>query len=172
MKRTLFLFALFAISLNFTFSQSKANLDQKNGFKSYKLGTPKREVDAVNILKDLGNNVYMVTSNKDKTVFDLEVESVSLRFNHLDELVSIRILIRKGEKNGEIGVLGPYFDALYGRKTAAGKAETGGDVYEYWEGEKVLLYVYYEFLPHDHMWQPTILVSNIDAVMNQFNDGF
>lgn len=168
----IFLLFLFVINLNLCYSQSIEKLDQKNGFKSYKLGTPKKEIKYKFGLINTANNIHKVLNNPDKTVFDLEVESVILRFNHLDELVSIRILIRKGEKNGEIGVLGPYFDALYGRKTAAGKAETGGDVYEYWEGEKVLLYVYYEFLPHDHMWQPTILVSNIDAVMNQFNDDF
>ena len=165
-KNTLSLILLFVAS--FISAQSTDVLDQKNGFKTYKLNALKSSLSNLGLVK-VDTDVYLVSNNPEKFVFDYEVEEVHLIFQN-DKVKCIMIAIKSGQKGGKIGALSPYFENLFGRKTYAGKiGESDSDVYEKWVGKKVELEVQYLYKGYQIGWMPVIAVSEVSS---KKNDGF
>ncbi len=84
MKRILILVLSITCSIS-VFSQSTELLDEKNGFKSYKLETLRQSfIQKGLILEEVkdSNGLYSVTNNKETKLFDYDVKFVHLAFNN------------------------------------------------------------------------------------------
>lgn len=171
MKRIIILFMLLALTLQFSYSQNIRELDVKNGFKSYKLGTSKSEIQRTLRLELLDNGKYRVLNNPDNLVFDLEVQEVWLGFDTSDKLITIFIIIKKGEQGGKIGLMGSYFNSIFGRYTDGGMLNEK-DGYEIWKGEKVILFVVYKYAGLNYNWQSQILITTKDNFEKGVSSGF
>jgi hypothetical protein len=94
--RTLIIFILFS---KFTFSQNINLLDEKNGFKTLKLGESldkyKKDLTLLGI-NELAQGVFLYVGNDAnlKNLFNVPVDSILLRFNKEKMLISIRLTIK------------------------------------------------------------------------------
>ena len=158
----------------FCLSQSINNLDEKNGFKSYKLGTPKIEIEKKFSLKKYDNeeNTYLVVDSPDRKVFDYDVLGTFLTFDKNQKLGMIKILAESNTGRGEIGALEPNFRALFGKETETGELEKKGDVYQIWRGKKVNLDVNYLYRGTEKGWITLIQVYTKSFMYESFDNGF
>jgi len=107
MKRILFLVLLITYSIA-TFSQSTELLDEKNGFKSFKLNEPKQKIENHIELKcfdetepknplSIDDN-YMrgckVLNNPDKKLFNFPINELYLKFDDSEKLEKITICLK------------------------------------------------------------------------------
>jgi len=173
MKFKYILTALILLISSLVHSQSVKDLDDKNGFKSYKLGTSKELIDKIfGIVKVGPKENYIVIRNPEKKVFDFNVKRVELTFDKDNLLGCIDIILEEGQRNLEIGVLAPYFEALFGNKTGWGEVGDSGDGYERWAGKNVGLEVYYHYKGYQIGWIPEIKVYSLKFLKEISDDGF
>ena len=145
MKRIIFLFSI--IISNVIFAQSVKDLDIKNGFKHFKLGSTPNQIK--NIKKeerqfDQSPNIseYVYVGKDIKTVFFVPVSHINLTF-FKNKLYSIQVEFGDIDKEFTQGQFQEILSALenaYGRKWYQPTNETGvitnGAI---WNGEKVRL---------------------------------
>ena len=171
MKQKIFYLFLMSLIYNYSYSQSTNDLDAKNGYKSYKLGTPKSILLQTLRLEKNADGKYLVLNNPDKTVFDLNVQELWLDFDDADKLVSIFFKIKIGEKAGKVGLLGPYLSPLFGEATSGGMLNQS-DAYEMWTGNNVVLMVVYDYIGLKENWQSTILITKKEYYKKKYNNEF
>ena len=172
MKMKFIFFSLFISG--FILSQSINNLDEKNGFKSYKLGTSKLEIEKKFNLKKYDNeeNTYLVVDSPDRNVFNYDVKGTFLTFDKNQKLGLIKIIAESNTGKGEIGALEPNFRTLFGMETETGSLEKKGDVYQTWQGKKVNLDVNYLYRGTEKGWITIIQIYTKSFMSESLNNGF
>ena len=156
---------LLVLITNIVLAQNIGELDKKNGFKSYKLGSKKVEIQKridLDCLTKENPSTFdklkyaygcKVLSNPDKKVFSRTVKEVNLKFNENSELENIRIdLMPMLTTNLEEmytnfkELFGKYTDIDYTTSLTKGtfieienKSLTASEIEFNWKGEKVNL---------------------------------
>lgn len=169
------------------FSQSKAELDSRNGFKDIHLGdsftTWSSNLDYLSDTKS-GAKVYQMSKTKCSTysVFDKSVSAILLVF---DKEVLVQINIRTDYFQKPKTESGEYtkisfeeihptllkFEELFGKPGYADKGE-GDDIFVFiWAGDKVVLKIAYQSGPTSGSWL-MIDVMNKTYLDNKTKGGF
>lgn len=148
MKKLTFITIIFLFMSNLMLAQSVNDLDIKNGFRHFKLGsTPTQIKNIVKKNKQFLNNpnvvTYEYTGNEINTVFGVEVNNISLSF-YKNKLASI--MISFGDFDGkdftyeQFEIIRNALEHIYGRDWVNPKNKQGiilnGAI---WDGKNVRL---------------------------------
>ena len=163
---------------SYIFSQNNVKLDEKNGFKSYKLGTPKStfkktlQLDCIDpdnkeFVKELRyRNGCLVQNNNEKVMFSAPIENVWLRFDGEDKLDQIYIDLQKNTSTNFEKLyidLKDSFGVHSSEKQVKsltkgtnlkinGKTEVVSEVHLTWKGSKVQLDLEAYYGPSTYTW--------------------
>lgn len=154
-------------------AQSTNLLDNKNGFKSYKIGTLKSDFESKGLILEQVKsdivNMFYVKNNKENKLFDYDVKLIHLKFNKNNKLSVIMVTLEQGVK---LGAVGKYFTEIFGEKEFGGATDQQIP-YEGWKGNNIGLYVYYHPPVNNYPdWQPLVYIYNINDEKTFLNDGF
>lgn len=140
-------------------AQSIDELDTKNGFKEFTLGDSFTKWRTQCVFKDFyenGTKGYTFIGKCCNKVFNYEIDQIILRFNS-DTLVGIDITSKELQKSyAETGVYAIWRDGdiesirqslsnLFGEATGVGMSRSSGDLSYEWVGEKVYLFLQYDY---------------------------
>lgn len=144
MKHLLKLTFLCLFLSTITYSQSIEKLDEKNGFKDFKLGDSFYKWQNELTLQGTKNNVktYKYNGTCCNTVYEYPLESILLDFAD-NKLVEISLLHKTGASS-ELDIAKIYKKLIDSFGVFSDKdTSNNGKVFMYWFGEKVdLLYVW------------------------------
>ena len=146
MKKITFTFIFVFIIAN-VYSQNLAALDSKNGFRKFILGSPKENyknlVESENkSSKKLNLKAYSYKGNDIKTVYNIEVQDITLFF-FKNKLSGIQCTFGKKGKEFNKSDFDELYDALlvsYGSTAKTPTNDSGNILNGYiWKGKKVTL---------------------------------
>lgn len=169
-------------------AQSTFDLDNKNGFKDFKLGDPfskySNQLEYLGILDGTDNvKGYRYIGYCCKTVFEFNVEDINLEFKN-NKLTKILITLEKFQKEYEISgqftkydqsnynKLNSSFTTLFGKPTGYDADDKTGAFYTGWEGEKVVLVTKFLFICSKCGDQAWISIEDKKAQTEILNSGF
>lgn len=154
---------VFSLIFSNLFSQSISNLDEKNGFKDFKLGSTLDSYNSsIRLLATFPDKskIYLYTGSCCKTLFSYSLDTIQLRFFE-NKLVGIYLntqYFRKPTKNpnpsyeelaafrkDDFESIKNSFTQLFGKPTSADYSEKSVDAVTYeWKGNKVVLFSIYQ----------------------------
>jgi len=185
MKKITFL-AIMLIITNVLFSQSIKDLDNKNGFKDFKLSDSYSlwEDDLI-FLNNIGNDtkLYNYEGNCCEKLFEYDIAKIALIFKE-NKLVSLRITTRKLQESKDVsGKSTEYYgkDAqsinsslafLFGEPTSKRVPENSSAVFYDWESENILLISKYDFLGTFSGDQMEITIGLKSYIFRNIKNGF
>lgn len=155
----------------FTFGQSAAQLDTKNGFKEIHLGDNLSKYSGQLSVLDARDNSYKYTGTCCQDVFGNDVEAILLKFTN-NQLERITIIMPEGQ--GDIinksnpKYLDSNFKLMFGEYSGLKADDTTGDLGSQWRGNKVMLSIEYKYRGYKTGWQAFIVVEGMGSV----NSGF
>lgn len=166
--------------------QTIDKLDEKNGYKDFKLGDSYSKWE--NQLKyegdyDDGSKAYSYQGECCKKIFEYNIEEIILRFSN-NKLVIIDITTEKFQK--EYNISGKYtdwravdfesinssFSIIFGKPTQVEMSKDTGEVIHIWAGKKVMLISRYENLGYKSGDRQIITIIDINELKKNVNGGF
>jgi hypothetical protein len=164
------------------FAQTIDKLDEKNGFKDFKLGDNfskwQYEVEYEGTWED-GTKGYVYKGNCCNKLFDYPIENITLKFAD-NKLVTIMISTKKfqreykesGEytkwRSNDFENINSSFSYLFGKQTTIVVEK---DTYV-WSGNKVMLLSRYEYLGIKEGDRQKILIIDKSYLNKNIDDGF
>lgn len=140
-------------------AQTIDKLDTKNGFKEFTLGDPFTKWQSQCEFEDFyenGTKGYTFIGECCNKVFNYEIDQIILRF-YSDTLVGIDITSKELQKSfaetgaytiwrdGDIESIRHSLSNLFGEATGVGMSRSSGDLSYEWVGEKVYLFLQYNY---------------------------
>ena len=181
---SILIFCLFLA--NYAHGQTINKLDEKNGFKDFKLGDSYTKwsnyLTFDGTWKD-GSKAYVYTGNCCNTVFEYDIESIILRF-YSEKLVAIILTTKKFQESFDVS--GQYtnwrskdfesiktsFSILFGPPTGLDKGENTGTITHSWIGKKVVLFSVYEYLGTISGDRQKIIIGDLNFSNSDIQNGF
>lgn len=184
MKKVLLLFAFFSLSISLV-AQSTVQLDEKAGFKNFKLEDPySKWKDSTTLYKRTNDStaVYWYLGKCCNSVFEYPVDNVLLVFCK-DKMIAIIITLEKFQKEYKVSqeytkfdpskheAIKSKFNVLYGPPTSFG-SDASENPYYSWQGKKVLLTAKYEYLGVENGDHETITIMSVKFLTSSISSGF
>lgn len=181
-----FLFFSILIIFNGLSAQSITQLDQKNGFKEFKIGDSyskwRDQLDYIGSKNNGKNKAYLYKGECCKMVFEYPLEEIMLVFID-NKLNSIRLTLEQIQKKYELSgsyteidlstfkSLNSSFIKLFGKPTDFFTSENDEKFFCTWNGKKVLLLTMWEYLGYKSGDRNVISISK-NELSKKIKNGF
>jgi len=168
MKRIMvLLFIFYAITV---IAQDNDIVDQKNGFKSLKLGD--HFFKYYGYLEETDRpNIFRYTGDCCTDVFGFPIAFILLTFENY-ELKTINIIMPQGQGDSydksRVKYLDDSFLAAFGDYSATKEDDTTGNMGSQWRGKKAMISITYNYMGYKVGWWATITVQTLDKLNNGF----
>ena len=192
MKRYSTLLVLFILIVNVSSGQSNEKLDEKNGFKIFKLGTDKKIYDGglqfwKSITKDNVTAYRYWDSRLEASdlyfVFDLKFDYITLFFNAENKLICVTITKTYSAQDNpnhyqtalsDNRKLMDSFEAMFGKATGAidGDNSETSDLGLYWSSKKLMLKLVVSYYGLDKQSVNEIRIYSRSFFESKFDEGF
>lgn len=159
-------------------SQNKEKLDEKNGFRDFKLGDTYSKWQSNLSYQESRDGVkrYFYTGNCCNTLYNYPVKRILLDFEN-NKLITISLLhetIPEDSSDTKIDP-GKIYNKLiedFGKFDTSDKTEGSGKIYLYWFGKKVDLLFVWTYLGLESSETFEIVLFDNKSYKNKNNDGF
>ncbi|MBP6302795.1 MAG: hypothetical protein KBB37_05810 [Bacteroidia bacterium] len=183
------LFTSIFVSLIFStplFAQTIDKLDEKNGFKDFKLGDTFLKWQNQIVLEgnwDDSSKAYLYKGPCCDKVFEYPIDKIVLRFKN-NKMVGIYITTKKFQKGyiesrvntkwrtDDFESIKASFSYLFGNPSSFDMPENSGMVTHLWLGKKVLLTSTYEYLGIENGDRQQINILDISILNSKIKNGF